>query len=95
MNSRHSGFNEEGQGTANSDANCPGEIHEGNKVEWKTIELDEIEVQEQIGGGSVGIVHRGKYKGESVALKTLVRREDTGVTQYSKMNRPDARKISR
>lgn len=39
---------------------------------WKTIDLGEIELGEQLGGGSVGLVHRGIYRGELVALKMLV-----------------------
>ncbi len=39
---------------------------------WKAIDLGEIELGEQLGGGSVGLVHRGTYRGELVALKTLV-----------------------
>lgn len=45
----------------------------GEKGYWKTISFDEIELGEKIGGGSVGLVHRGKYLGKEVALKTLVR----------------------
>lgn len=44
-------------------------VERGN---WTNINFDEIEVNEQIGGGSVGVVHRGSYMGKSVALKTLV-----------------------
>lgn len=39
---------------------------------WKTIKFDEISLGERLGGGSVGLVHRGQYKGENVAVKTLV-----------------------
>ncbi|CAN0434669.1 unnamed protein product, partial [Laminaria digitata] len=39
---------------------------------WKTISFEEVEVGEQLGGGSVGLVHRGAYAGKAVALKTLV-----------------------
>lgn len=41
-------------------------------VSWKTIKFDEILLGERLGGGSVGLVHRGQYKGENVAVKTLV-----------------------
>jgi hypothetical protein len=34
--------------------------------------MDDVEVLDQIGGGGVGIVHSGLYKGRPVALKTLV-----------------------
>lgn len=40
--------------------------------DWKTISFDEVELGDQIGGGSVGLVHRGCYEGKAVALKTLV-----------------------
>lgn len=40
---------------------------------WKAILCDEVELGEQLGGGSMGLVHRGTYKGEPVAVKTLVR----------------------
>lgn len=43
-----------------------------HECSWKTIRLDEVELGEQLGGGSVGLVHRGKYQGGKVALKTLV-----------------------
>lgn len=43
-----------------------------DECSWKAIRLDEVELGEQLGGGSVGLVHRGMYRGERVALKTLV-----------------------
>lgn len=39
---------------------------------WEAISYDEIELGEQLGGGSMGLVHRGTYQGEPVAVKTLV-----------------------
>lgn len=39
---------------------------------WKVISYDDVELGEQLGGGSMGLVHRGTYKGEPVAVKTLV-----------------------
>lgn len=39
---------------------------------WKEISFEEVELGEQLGGGSVGLVHRGAYAGKAVALKTLV-----------------------
>ena len=39
---------------------------------WKAISYDEVQLGEQLGGGSMGLVHRGTYKGEPVAVKTLV-----------------------
>lgn len=41
---------------------------------WKAISYDEIELGEQLGGGSMGLVYRGTYKRKSVAVKTLVSR---------------------
>lgn len=43
-----------------------------HECSWKAICIDEVELGEQLGGGSVGLVHRGMYRGERVALKTLV-----------------------
>lgn len=40
--------------------------------DWKSISFDEVELGEQIGSGSTGLVRRGKYLGTPVALKTLV-----------------------
>ena len=39
---------------------------------WNAISDDEIDLGEQLGGGSMGLVHRGTYKGRPVAVKTLV-----------------------
>lgn len=44
----------------------------GERGSWKTIDFEEVELGEQLGGGSVGLVHRGTYSGEAVALKILV-----------------------
>ena len=38
---------------------------------WKAVDFDEIEVGERISGGGVGEIHKGWYKGQAVALKTL------------------------
>lgn len=38
---------------------------------WKQIEFKEVEIGERIGGGGIGIIYDGYYKGENVALKTL------------------------
>lgn len=38
---------------------------------WDHIDFDEIELGERIGGGGVGIVYNGWFKGQPVALKTL------------------------
>lgn len=47
-------------------------LSRGDKGKWENIEFDAVEIGEQIGGGSVGLVHRGLYMGKPVALKTLV-----------------------
>jgi serine/threonine protein kinase len=39
--------------------------------EWANVSFDELEVGERIGGGGVGIVYQGYWKGKAVALKTL------------------------
>lgn len=49
----------------------PGEEKDDVGYTWKTIRFDEVEVGERIGGGGVGVVHRGWYKNKPVALKTL------------------------
>lgn len=51
------------------DRKIPSQGEQGN---WTTISLDEIHLGEKLGGGSVGLVHRGTYLGKAVALKTLV-----------------------
>lgn len=53
----------------------PGELRGSYEVvrgDWKSISFDEVELGEQIGSGSIGLVRRGKYLGKPVALKTLV-----------------------
>ena len=57
-------------GRLSSDALEPQQ--QSSVCSWKAIDLGEIELGEQLGGGSVGLVHRGTYHGEVVALKTLV-----------------------
>ena len=37
---------------------------------WTNIDFSDIELEDKIGGGGVGIVYNGRYKGEPVALKT-------------------------
>lgn len=39
--------------------------------EWADVDFNEVELGDRIGGGGVGIVYRGWWKGSSVALKTL------------------------
>ena len=38
---------------------------------WQSIEFDQIELNEQIGGGGVGLVYKGYFEDSPVALKTL------------------------
>lgn len=57
-----------------------------NSGNWKTISFEEVELGEQLGGGSVGLVHRGAYAGKAVALKTLV--SITYDTWYSNVGDP-------
>ena len=39
--------------------------------EWANVDFGEIELGDRIGGGGVGIIYKGYWKGEPVALKTL------------------------
>eukprot|EP00903_Cladosiphon_okamuranus_P019661 g18074.t1 len=49
---------------------------------WKAISYDELELGEQLGGGSMGLVYRGTYKQRPVAVKTLFnRRIDEALTR--------------
>ena len=41
---------------------------------WDDIAYEDVEIGDQIGGGGFALVYKGKYKGKSVALKTLVRK---------------------
>lgn len=38
---------------------------------WANVNFREIEMGERLGGGGVGIIYRGRWKGQDVALKTL------------------------
>lgn len=38
---------------------------------WAHIEFEDIEMGERIGGGGVGVIYDGYYRGKPVALKTL------------------------
>lgn len=42
-----------------------------DEVQWKHIPFEELEVSDRIGGGGVGMIYKGWYKDEPVALKTL------------------------
>jgi serine/threonine protein kinase len=38
---------------------------------WAHIDFEELEVGDKIGGGGVGIIYKGYFKNQQVALKTL------------------------
>jgi serine/threonine protein kinase len=38
---------------------------------WQLIDFSEIELGERIGGGGVGVIYKGFWKDQPVALKTL------------------------
>ncbi len=38
---------------------------------WANVEFNEIEVGERIGGGGVGVIYKGWWRDQPVALKTL------------------------
>jgi serine/threonine protein kinase len=38
---------------------------------WANVDFHEIEVGDRLGGGGVGIIYQGHWKGQDVALKTL------------------------
>ena len=42
-----------------------------SEAQWAQIPFSELEVGDRIGGGGVGMIYKGVYKGEPVALKTL------------------------
>ena len=44
---------------------------DGGLVGWANINFNEIELGDRIGGGGVGIIYKGWWKDEPVALKTL------------------------
>lgn len=72
MDSYRDGLEEKVEVRETGDTQTLADAHAEGGSGWKSISFDEIEVGEQIGGGSVGLVHRGNYRGRSVALKTLV-----------------------
>jgi len=40
---------------------------------WHNIETGDVEVGDRLGGGGFAVVHSGKYKGDPVAVKLIVR----------------------
>lgn len=52
-----------------------GDTSSSNDGMWEQIPFRELTVCEVLAGGGVALVHRGIYRKNSVALKTLVRRE--------------------
>lgn len=51
-----------------SEGKEPGDAYSSD---WKNVDFSEIELGDRIGGGGVGIVYKGWWKDEPVALKTL------------------------
>ena len=47
-------------------------IYSCNDSTWTEINLDEIEIEEMIGGGGFALVYRAVYNGNLVAMKALV-----------------------
>ncbi len=43
----------------------------GESDGWANVEFSEIELGERIGGGGVGIIYKGWFRDQPVALKTL------------------------
>jgi serine/threonine protein kinase len=39
--------------------------------DWANVSFEDLDIGERIGGGGVGIVYQGRWKGSAVALKTL------------------------
>ena len=42
-----------------------------NSPKWFAIDFSDIEVGERLAGGGVGEIHKGWFRGQAVALKTL------------------------
>ena len=53
---------------------------------WKKIEFKDIELGDRIGGGGIGVIYNGWFKGQEVALKTLF---DTRVSEDLKQQYMD------
>ena len=46
-------------------------MSEDKESSWTHIDFEELEVGDQIGGGGLGIVHKGWWGNDQVALKIL------------------------
>ena len=44
--------------------------------EWEDVPFKDVELGKKLGGGGFAVVYEGVWKGEKVALKTLVRRRE-------------------
>ncbi|GBG29214.1 Protein kinase, putative [Hondaea fermentalgiana] len=57
--------------TVDDDVEASAESKDDLEGQWRQIDIREVEVGEQIGGGGFAIVYEGFWKGKQVALKTL------------------------
>ena len=48
-----------------------GDSKDADSGGWDNIDFAEIEIGEKIGGGGIGVIYNGWWRGEPVALKTL------------------------
>lgn len=48
-----------------------GDDNDSSLVGWANVNFGEIELGDRIGGGGVGIIYKGWWRNEHVALKTL------------------------
>lgn len=56
-------------------------MSEGKEQEgWRSIDIREIDLGKQIGGGGAGVVHESVLDGEEVAVKALVRQGCVDIT---------------
>jgi len=54
-----------------SEGKDEGKESSNNNDGWENIDFEEIEIGDKIGGGGIGVIYNGWWRGESVALKTL------------------------
>ena len=62
------------------------ESKSGGAHGWRQIDFSEIELGEQVGGGGIGVIYRGWFNNQQVALKTLF---DTRVSEELKQEYMD------
>ena len=63
-----------GGGSEGKDGGGPAGGGSGSKRSadgWDAIDVDDIEMGEQIGGGGFALVHRARWRGKSVAVKAM------------------------